>query len=232
MTAQLTRTDSQSTCPSRQVLSELPVRVILFLRTIARSDVIRATMHKGGYGPAEHSEGRQLLNAVCEYPRVALDYSADERARSALNAIDQYVRAHFARYRAAVDRYFPNLTYLFPLLTCRDPAAALQAMHALLNWLNEAESADKNQVVQILAQRGLDLDERHHLAKLAELASSVDDPETTYDNPGNNTRDQVLLALYRWYSDWTTTARALLKRKDHRNSLGIGERQPRRSEAY
>jgi len=100
-------------------------------------------------------------------------------------------------------------------------------MRTLLNWLNEAESADKNQITQTLAQRGLDLDERQRLAKLVELASSVSDPERSQDLEDNDTRDQALLSLYRWYSDWTTTARTLIKRKDHRNSLGIGERQPR-----
>jgi hypothetical protein len=229
MTAQLTRTDSQSTCPSRQVLSELPVRVILFLRTVARSDVIRATMQRGGYGPADHNEGRQLLNAICEYPRVALDHSADERARSALNAVDQYVRAHFARYRAAIERHYPNFAHLIPLPTSREPAAALQAMRALLNWLDKGESADKNQIVQTLTQRGLDLDERQRLVKLVELAGSVNEPEISHNFQDNDTREQALLSLYRWYSDWTTTARTLIKRKDHRNSLGIGERQPRRS---
>ncbi len=205
------------------------MRAILFLRTVARNDVIRATLQRGGYGPADHNEGRQLLNAVCEYPNVALDHSADERARSALSEIDQYVRAHFARYRAAIEHYYPNLTHLIPLRTSRDPAAALQAMRALLNWLNEAESADKNQIIQTLAQRGLGLDELQRLTELAELASSVNDPEISHANQDINTRDQVLLALHRWYSDWTTTARALIKRKDHGNSLGIGERQPRRS---
>ncbi len=124
-------------------------------------------------------------------------------------------------------RHYPNLAHLIPLPTSRDPAAALQAMRALLNWLNETESADKNPIVQILAQRGLGRDERQRLAELVELASSVNDPEIPHNVQDNDTRDQALLSLYRWYSDWATTARTLIKRKDHRNSLGIGERQPR-----
>ena len=80
-----------------------------------------------------------------------------------------------------------------------------------------------------MAKRGLDLAERQRLTELAELASSVPPPELLDDSHNDDVGDQALLALYRWYSDWAATARALIKRKDHRIFLGIGERQPRRN---
>ncbi len=228
MSSKSTRSDAKAR-PSRQVLAEIPLRVVLFLGTICRYDVIRTTLQTGGYGPDAHREGCQLLQAVCEYPSVALDHAADERARAALGAVDEYARTHFARFRAMAERYFPTLAGLFPSLTDYEPARSLHATRALLDWLAEAESAEQNQMAQKLAERGLTIAERRRLADLVALATTVETPTGT-DTSGTN-RDQALLDLYNWYSDWSATARALVKRKDHRCSLGIGEKRAKRAAA-
>ena len=217
--------------PSRQVLSELPLRVIVFLRTIARSDAIRAALLTGGYGPEAHQEGCRLLQAVCAYPTTLVDPAADERARAALSALDEYARRHFPRFRAMCERYFPAFADRFAVLADRDPADALKATRALLDWLASAESAAQKQVVEKLAERGLTLAERQRLAQLAEVASAAEAPGTTAVGivgagpRQSDARDQAVLALYDWYSDWSATARAVIARKDFRHSLGIGERR-------
>ena len=210
-------------------MTELPLRVVLFLGAICRYDVIRTTLQTGGYGPDAHREGCRLLQAVCDYPSVALDHATDERARAALGAVAEYARLHFTRFRAMAERYFPSTTGLFPSLTDYEPAASLHAMRNLLDWLAEAESAEQNQIAQKLAERGLTIAERRRLSELVTFATSVETPTVT-DNRSND-RDQALLDLYNWYADWSATARALIKRKDHRCSLGIGEKRARSSAA-
>jgi hypothetical protein len=46
----------------------------------------------------------------------------------------------------------------------------------------------------------------------------VDSPET---------REAELVALYHWYTDWSTTARALIGRKDYLVALGLSGRNKR-----
>jgi hypothetical protein len=228
MSQKSTRSDARAR-PSRQVLAELPLRVVLFLGAICRYDVIRTTLQTGGYGPEAHREGCRLLQAVCDYPSVALDHGADERARAALGAVDEYVRMHFTRYRAVAERYFPRLTGLFPSLTHYEPNASLRAMRTLLDWLAESESAEQNPIAQKLAERGLTIAERRRLSDLVALATSIETPAITDDTAAD--RDQALLDLYNWYADWSATARALIKRKDHRCSLGIGEKRAKQAAA-
>jgi hypothetical protein len=78
-----------------------------------------------------------------------------------------------------------------------------------------------------LAARGLTIAERRRLSDLVALATTVETPAVT-DNTGTD-RDQALLELHNWYSDWSATARALVKRKDHRSALGIGEKRAKRA---
>lgn len=97
-------------------------------------------------------------HAACEYPSAALDHSAEERARGPKS----YQRVRSRPLPALPsERYFPNLTHLFPQLTSRDPAATLRAMRVLLNWLNEPERADKNPIIQTLANRDILRGEGH-----------------------------------------------------------------------
>ena len=246
MSAKSTRSDANAH-PSRQVLAELPLRVVLFLGAVCRYDVIRTTLRAGGYGLDEHQEGCRLLQAVHEYPSLALDHASDERARSALNAIDDYARTHFVRFRAMAERYFPSLTGLFPSLT-EEPASALHAMRTLLDWLNAAESVEQKQIVRKLAERGLTLAERRRLTELVATATAVETSTITSNATSTNAtsanagvsatgasatstdaQEQALLDLYDWYSDWAATARALIKRRDHRAALGIGEKRAKRT---
>ncbi len=89
------------------------------------------------------------------------------------------------------------------------------------------ESAEQNQIAKKLADRGLTIAERRRLAELVTIATTVETPTAT--NNGGTDRDQALLDLYHWYSDWSATARVLVKRKDHRCSLGIGEKRAKRA---
>ncbi len=102
-------------------------------------------------------------------------------------------------------------------------------MRTLLDWLAESESAEQNPIVEKLAERGFTIAERRRLAELVTLATSVEAPAVTDDTTAD--RDHALLDLYNWYADWSTTARILIKRKDHRCSLGIGEKRAKRAAA-
>ena len=70
--------------PSRQVLAELPVRVVIFLRAIGTHSAIRAAMSRAGFRENDHREGWALLEAACRYEAGGLDPEDDRPAREAL----------------------------------------------------------------------------------------------------------------------------------------------------
>ena len=51
--------------PSRQVLADLPIRTIQFLRAAGGHVGVREALVRGGYGSRDHSLGWRLLQAVC-----------------------------------------------------------------------------------------------------------------------------------------------------------------------
>jgi hypothetical protein len=213
--------------PSRQVLADLPTRVVLFLNAVSRNAEIRSLLLRGGYTATTHREGWELLHAVCDYPAEVSDRASDERARLALSEIDRFARAHFRRFRATVERFSPDLADLFPSLPDHDANASLIAVAVLLNWFDTADSAAQNTIINTLAERGFTRVERERLQSLMELAKTA--PQIEALPIDADARERALVALYGWYSDWSATARTLIRRKDFRYSLGIGERQPRKT---
>jgi len=215
--------------PSRSVLSELPLRVVLFLRTSAAHAAIRAALKQGGFGATEHAEGWALLERACRYRDSAECVKPVEESRVAIQILSQWSRDHFGRFRATLARFHPTAVELFPRVHGSEPAAIVQAFVNLLRWLESGKDPECGSVAQTLAGRGLDIDERNRLAKLIEEATGARTGAASADELRAEEDDSDWLALYHWYTDWSATARALIKRRDYRIFLGIGERQSRKS---
>jgi hypothetical protein len=216
--------------PSRTVVSELPLRVVLFLRTSATHGAIRAALKQGGFGATEHAEGCALLERACRYRDAPDCVKPDDEARVAIQILSQWARDHFGRFRATLARFHPAAVELFPRVHGADSAGIVQAFVRLLSWLESAEDPKHESIVQTLAGRGLDIDERNRLIKLTDeaTATATCSSGSFVDELRVEQVDADWLALYHWYTDWSATARALIKRKDYRLFLGIGERQPRK----
>lgn len=60
------------------------------------------------------------------------------------------------------------------------------------------------------------------------MAQSASAP--TNDGPAHEERIDELTALYRWYNDWSATARAVIARRDYLIAMGLAERARRRAE--
>jgi hypothetical protein len=212
--------------PSRSTLQRLPGRVLLFLQAIGTQPALRATMAKGGYGPGDHAEGARLLGAVCAYgTSSAAGQDADAQARQAAQQIRDWVSAHFARLRAALQRLHPGAESLFAGFEAPEPHQAVLAVGALLERLASCAP----EVKETLAQRGLDSGERSRLAELVASAQSASVQQL--DCTERERRTEQLLALHRWYTDWTTTARALVGRKRWLIALGLASRKRDEDEA-
>jgi hypothetical protein len=213
--------------PSRQVLTELPARVVVFLRTIGANPGVRAVLRKGGYTIDDDREGWRLLHEACALRPDAPDPPEEGAARAAMAEIERWVARNFSRLVAAVERLHPDETRLFAGIDgAGSPGESVVVLAKLLERVGEMEpDGAAAAVVETLAQRGLTASERARLAAVVLAAQSV--PPVDRDGMPHETREAELVALYRWYTDWATTARAMIGRNDYLVALGLAGRNKR-----
>lgn len=210
--------------PGDWVMRELPARVVVFLRGVGSHAAIRAAMHTGGYGPRDHEEGLSLLLSACPYRSIGFDPAEDEPARKAVAELETWVRTHGARLRAALERLHPEQLGLLSGIDASGEARAVLAVATSLERLNTAEATSpKSPVFTTLEQRGFDRAARQRLEQLVKTAQSAQAPRETPEPDLDPDAD--LLALYRWFHDWSTTARTFIKRKDWLIHLGLSQRR-------
>ena len=90
----------------------------------------------------------------------------------------------------------------------------------LLERLSEPGNAD---VKRTLAGRGLDKAERQRLGALLPLAQgTVEAPSAGRET---EPREAERRAVYRWFRDWSVTAHAVVRRKQHLIALGLASRR-------
>ncbi len=89
-------------------------------------------------------------------------------------------------------------------------------------------------IIQTLQQRAFGLRERRQLAELVRVAQHAQlthIPETnTVGKPQLSAEERALLELHRWYADWKTTAKSLIRRRDWLLSLGLRKRRTARDD--
>jgi hypothetical protein len=215
--------------PSEWALRELPARVVVFLHAVGTHSPLRVALKAGGYGPADHAEGLSLLSAACPYVEDAFDPTADQRARKAAAELEGWSRRNLMRLRTAVERLHPEVVALFPE---RAPAGAevILVVETLLARLERlATEPEGAGVLETLARRGLDAELRRRLAVLLRDAKHAEPPHVAWRDgtEGTDAPDAALVALYRWYDDWTGTARAMVGRKDWLIRMGLLDRRRR-----
>jgi hypothetical protein len=146
-------------------------------------------------------------------------------ARAAAAEIETWARRHWARFSAALERLHPEATTLFGPSRGEGGALVL-AVATLLDRLDRLSPGSK--VLETLARRGLDDGERKRLARLVEAALRAEAPPaqaTEAARAAGAEVDEALVRLYRWLSDWSGTARALIVRKDWLMRMGLAERR-------
>jgi len=225
------RTAELTPQPSEWALRELPARVVVFLRAAGTHPPLRAALEAGGYGACDHAEGLRLLAGACPYRDGGLDPADDTAARRAVAELEWWAKRHLARLRAALERLHPEAVRIVPEVNGLDGAEAVLAVATLLGRVNELEVREPNgAVLETLRRRGLDCALRRRLGELVEAAKRVERPRVVplVDTEPDGAPDAEIVALHRWYDDWSATARALVERKDWLIRLGLSERRRRR----
>ncbi|HEY3496361.1 MAG TPA: hypothetical protein VGK73_16790 [Polyangiaceae bacterium] len=219
--------------PSDWALRELPARVALFLRAAGSHAPLRALLKRGGYGPEDHAEGLRLFAAAFSYREGGLDPAEDAAPRAAAAELETWAKTHLGRLRAALERIHPEWAAIIPPDTSRESAEAVLAVATLLERLTELEEQRTSQnVLATLARRGFHRVERRRLSLLVETAraarnvSAASTTEPTTLNAGHAREPPAeIVALQRWYDDWSSTARALVPRRDWLIRMGLVERR-------
>ncbi len=215
---------------SNEVLQRTPERVLPFLRAIGTNAAIRNAMGAAGYTEADHEEGWKLLLGVAGFAPGAQPVSMhDASARSAIAELDAWDESGFRRIRAALDRFHPEASReLFEGVTASTGAGAVVAITTVLDRLDAFESGSEahKAAVATLDKRGIGKNVRQQLRDLIAIAKKAELP-ATLPQPATESVEQSekLGALYAWYRDWSETARAVVRRRDHLQQLGLAQRK-------
>lgn len=183
------------------------------------------------------------------------DTESAKKQREAVAELDAWDEPNFARYKAALDRRFPAVSErVFGELSAATGPAAVQGVATFLVRVDGCEHAsrkgDEKKVseavataaeafegvpakeckgaVELLAQRGLDRAERARLGGLVQVA--LGNTESIERLPAAEAartakRREAQRALKGWFEEWSSTARAVVSRRDHLIRLGLAKRK-------
>jgi hypothetical protein len=183
------------------------------------------------------------------------DTDSARKQREAVAAIDAWDEPNFARYRAALDRHVPTVgAVLFHDLAASTGPASVQGVATLLLRLDgldhtargakapkasdavltaaaafEAVPAkDRKAAAELLLKRGLDATTRETLTSLVETAlgpTASLDAAPAADAERNTKRRDALREARAWFEEWSTCARAVVKKRAHLIRLGLAKRK-------
>lgn len=226
---------------SRETLEAMPARVVVFLRAVGTNAAVRGALSARGYDEAEHQQGWALLHAASGFVPGAAGGApaADGKVAEAIATLDAWDEGGFRIARAALRRLHPaQATFVMTGLAPATGAAAVLGVKTFLDRLDALASSsgraatrkDDHAALATLAKRGITRDERTRLRTLVEQAQAFT-PVTTSDPKAEARQEKAylasLVALRAWYEDWSDTARAVIKRRDHLIRLGLAQRKVR-----
>lgn len=214
-------------------LEATPERALPFLRAIATNQQIRFAMANAGYNDAEQAEGWQLLLASTGYAAQKLGLNADAAARQAITELDDWDESGYRRIHAALERLHPEQdAVLFAGLEASRGPSAVLGIAKLLDRLDLMEKGSEGEraAIATLGKRGINSKLRQHLRSLVAIAQAAKPMDLPTEAPIPDSQQQALEALYAWHRDWSETARAVIRRRDHLILMGLAKRRSRKDE--
>src|SRR5262249_37706364 len=153
---------------TQETLDATPGRVLLFLRGVGTSPIIRGALAAAGYKPADHDEGWQLLHKTSGYSTQP--EPEDDSASRAAAQVDAWDEPTFRRTNLALARRFPDQRD-FVFENKLEPATGaaslvsvstfLDRLDALENGLDRKATRKKDHAaLALLAERGITPDVR------------------------------------------------------------------------
>lgn len=231
----------------KRQLDQAPARVTRFMSAITAVPAIGRPLAQIGLNDAEMAEGRRLLMAALgDLPAQRLqgtDAISAAAARVALNELDQSDEALVTRVRAALTHHHPALaTLVLQDLKAGTGIAAVKAVTTLVARIRALpdEGEEGRAARALLARRGFtdaELDRLDGLVKTAlgdasldaaQLEAAATEAELAEQAQAEAARQAVLVDLDAWWRDWSQSARAVIRRRDHLIRLGLLKRRRKR----
>ncbi len=95
----------------------------------------------------------------------------------------------------------------------------------------EATRAADRAALETLRKRGITPAERARLRETVALAQRATTPVVPLPEPEQQKhRIETLRELRAWYIDWSSTARSVIRRRDHLILMGLGKRSTKRED--
>lgn len=227
-------TSTSTAIPSRQVLEETPARALRFLGAVARVFGIRAQLAPRGYDEVEHRRAWDLLHQVSHFrPEASSSFQHDAAVREAIGILDGWDERGFRIASAALKHRHPEQhAFVFDDLAAAQGEAAVVSVSRFLDRLDALESSPDRAgtrdadlaALETLARRGVHAAERARLRQLVDVAQAVLPPPEE-----NSDRLENLAALHAWLDEWSETARAVIRRRDHLIALGLVKRRKKKA---
>ncbi len=227
---------SEAAQVTSEVLEATPARVALFVRGVALKSEIRSLLFAVGYTSEEQETAWNLLMATMESSEAAPQRVQESgKARAALDALAGLDGSLFRRMHAVLGRFHPEQeAFLFDQIDEEGPRPEVaigkvcDRVAALAGSPERAGTREADQLaLQKLAQRGMNAAFFENLREVVVLAREVVPPALQTPGPRSAKREKALLELHAWYKDWSETARAVIKRRDHLLQLGLIKRKRR-----
>ncbi len=248
-------TTRKTVTPSQTTLDRTPSRTLLFLLAISRSAVIRGALQTRGYNDQEHAAGWQKLLAVdpsmAKTPEV--QPSSDPAVAEALAMLDKWDNDNLPIVDVALVTRAPEAhAFLFAdelaptdgaesvrvVITFLDRVDTLEAMAEAKPSKKPAKDGDTpgdppltppqaKAAMKLLDARGITSDERVKVRGwLATLHKGTSVRPVVAPTPASlESHQAALMALYRWFDEWSTIAHKVISRRDLLIALGLATKK-------
>lgn len=219
--------------PTSPTLNRVPEKAVRLILALAKLPRARQAMEAAGFDQAEIDEGwrlvRSLQDATSDRPTAEL--LSDARAKAAHRRLASEGMAFVRRVEATLQRRHPAMaeTMAAAFEPGQQPVLAVDTLLQSLNALVLDARPESAAVLALLEDRKLGQAVRRELAELVDIAIGRDAAPVPADDgeARRSARLDNLVALYRWYQEWTTTARSVVP---HRHDLIVmGLAKPRKA---
>ncbi|MEM1414505.1 MAG: hypothetical protein AAGH15_06380 [Myxococcota bacterium] len=208
---------------ARLTIGQKANRVLKFLLGM-RHPRISGAMREHGFDQRELDVGWALLR---ELTANRLDQPPPNRdTPNALKDLDGWENRWFPIVRASLERHFPDVAaQVFANLRQTEGVEVIVSVDTLLSRLRELGTQEGGEaVLALLAERGLTPEERARAEALVATLGAVGQPSGLARSDAETRAAED--ALWSWYLEWSTVARAVVKDRRLLRSMGFLRYRP------
>ncbi len=214
--------------PSPATLHRTPARALALLTGIGKVAYLAEAMRTQGFGESEATEGYSLIQRATQ-PARGVELPSPTAVAGALRTLATEGLSYVRRVQVLLVRRHPDLaTEVFAVVDLeRAPVLVVGALLERLDALVADARPEAAAALALLEARVLGAARRADLAALVRVATGQQALPVVapVDDAPRVAREEALVALHRWYADWSETARAVARHRADLIVLGLARRR-------